>query len=421
MKNSDFILNVNKLQNDNILRDSVYTLKIPVEKFEITYDIIGLHNFAEEQIDSWKNLMFAKNPLFNHSLTFFSKLLITIENSVNNSKPHLDVNREIQRVISKIPNTVLLSTSPKTQFLEKLYSKHPEFIDGAYANLVNNIQNANFINQNYLKGIVLAINFEMQDINPISLNQSEEISFSEIRNRFLAENNDAIDKFGEILKNTKESTSQEIENLKNLREKWDEKFFEIYDEWVSKADKEMKKSNANAVKLLKKSIQSKIDLEQTYKEQMKFQVPAVYWKQRANELNVEGHKFMKWLIFLVVLGTSLLFSILWLSPEDMLESIFSKEPVRAIRWSIIFITFISFLFFGIQALKKAMFSSFHLARDAEEREKLTVFYLSLIKDTTITQEDRSLILQSLFSRAETGMLKEDGNPTMPGLFDKIRA
>ncbi|WP_264537550.1 DUF6161 domain-containing protein [Flavobacterium sp. N1736] len=421
MKNSDFILNVNKLQNDNILRDSVFTLKIPAEKFEITYDIIGLHNFVEEQIDSWKNLIFAKNPFFNHSLTFFSKLLITIENSVNNTKPQLDVNREIQRVISKIPNTVLLSNSPKTQFLEKLYLKDPEFIDGAYANFVNNIQNVNFINQNYLKGIVLAINFEMQDINLISLGQSEEIYFSEIRNRFLAENNDTIDKFGEILKNTKESTSQEIENLKNLKEKWDEQFFEIYEEWVSKADKEMKKSNANAIKLLKKSIQSKIDLEQTYKEQMKFQVPAVYWKQRANELNIEGHKFMKWLIFLVILGTSLLFSILWLSPEDMLESIFSKEPVRAIRWSIIFITFISFLFFGIQAVKKAMFSSFHLARDAEEREKLTVFYLSLIKDTTITQEDRSLILQSLFSRAETGMLKEDGNPTMPSLFDKIRA
>ncbi|WP_281227092.1 DUF6161 domain-containing protein [Flavobacterium aquiphilum] len=421
MKNSDFILSFNNLPKDNILRDSVYTLKIPSEKFEITYDLIGLHKFTEEQLDSWKNLLLAKNPRSNYSLTFFSKLLIAIENSINNLKLTLDSNRGIQQIIAKTPKTVLLSNSPKTQFLEKLYSKHPEFIDGAFDNLINNIQNANFINQNYLKGIILAINFEMQDINPLSLSESEDISFSEIRNKFLGENNEAIDKFGEILNSTKELTSIEIQNLKTLKENWDDRFYEIYDEWTSKAEKEMKKSNVNAVKLLKKSLQSKIDLEQTYKEQLKFQVPAVYWKQRANELNSEGYKFMKWLIFLVILGTSLLFSILWLSPEDMLESIFSKEPVRAIRWSIIFITFISFLFFGIQALKKAMFSSFHLARDAEEREKLTVFYLSLIKDTTITQEDRSLILQSLFSRAETGMLKDDGNPTMPGIFDKIKA
>ncbi|WP_296150568.1 DUF6161 domain-containing protein, partial [uncultured Flavobacterium sp.] len=115
-----------------------------------------------------------------------------------------------------------------------------------------------------------------------------------------------------------------------------------------------------------------------------------------------------------------LYSLLWLTPQDMLENIFSGNASKAIRWSIIFITLISLLFVGIQALKKAMFSSYHLARDAEEREKLTVFYLSLIKDSTITQEDRSLVLQALFSRADTGMLKEESSPTMPGILDKIK-
>ena len=67
-----------------------------------------------------------------------------------------------------------------------------------------------------------------------------------------------------------------------------------------------------------------------------------------------------------------------------------------------------------------MFSSFHLARDAEERERLTLFYLSLIKDATISQEDRNLVLQSLFSRSDTGMLKDEGSPTMPGIFEKFK-
>jgi len=51
---------------------------------------------------------------------------------------------------------------------------------------------------------------------------------------------------------------------------------------------------------------------------------------------------------------------------------------------------------------KAMFSSFHLARDAEEREHLTFVYLALINDSKIEKEDRQLIMQSLFSRADTG-------------------
>ncbi|NJK98518.1 MAG: hypothetical protein HC905_29605 [Bacteroidales bacterium] len=34
-------------------------------------------------------------------------------------------------------------------------------------------------------------------------------------------------------------------------------------------------------------------------------------------------------------------------------------------------------------------------------------------------EDRQLIMQSLFSRVDTGLLKEDSSPTMPGVADKI--
>jgi len=60
-----------------------------------------------------------------------------------------------------------------------------------------------------------------------------------------------------------------------------------------------------------------------------------------------------------------------------------------------------------------MFSSFHLARDCEERHTLTYFYLSLLKDSKVADSDRQLIMQSLFSRADTGLLKEDSSPTMP--------
>ena len=60
-----------------------------------------------------------------------------------------------------------------------------------------------------------------------------------------------------------------------------------------------------------------------------------------------------------------------------------------------------------------MFSSFHLARDCEERHTLTYFYLSLLKDSNVDENERQLIMQSLFSRAETGLLKDDSSPTMP--------
>jgi hypothetical protein len=92
-----------------------------------------------------------------------------------------------------------------------------------------------------------------------------------------------------------------------------------------------------------------------------------------------------------------------------------------IKWSLILITIVSIVAFVIRLLAKLYMSSLHLARDSEEREQLTHFYLALKKDTEIKEEERQLILQSLFSRADTGLLKEDSSPTMPthSVFEKF--
>ena len=140
------------------------------------------------------------------------------------------------------------------------------------------------------------------------------------------------------------------------------------------------------------------------------------------ELKEEGWSAIYWLIGLILFACLSLYLLLWLTPEGMLLS-FIKGQASAIKWSIIYVTFIAFLTYGIRALNKIAFSSFHLARDAEEREQLTFVYLALIKDGSVDEKDRSLIMQSLFSRADTGLLKEDSSPTMPNdivgkLFNK---
>lgn len=60
-------------------------------------------------------------------------------------------------------------------------------------------------------------------------------------------------------------------------------------------------------------------------------------------------------------------------------------------------------------------SATHLQRDAEERAQLTYFYLALIKDGAIDEKSRDIVIQSLFSRTETGLLGGDSSPTMPAM------
>lgn len=134
--------------------------------------------------------------------------------------------------------------------------------------------------------------------------------------------------------------------------------------------------------------------------------------KKASKLNKEGWKAIYWLVGLVAFACVTLYLLLWLTPDGMLLS-FIKGQASAIKWSIVYVTFISFLAYGIRALNKVAFSSFHLARDAEEREQLTYVYLSLIKDSAVDEKEKNLIMQSLFSRAETGLLKGDSGPAMP--------
>lgn len=154
------------------------------------------------------------------------------------------------------------------------------------------------------------------------------------------------------------------------------------------------------------------DLEHTYEELLRLKKPAEFWKTRAAKLKSEGWKAIYWLVGLVIFACLTLYLLLWLTPDGMLLS-FIKGRTQAIKWSIIYVTFISFLAYGIRAINKVAFSSFHLARDAEEKEQLTYVYLALIKDSAVDEKDKNLIIQSLFSRADTGLLKDDSGPTMP--------
>lgn len=155
------------------------------------------------------------------------------------------------------------------------------------------------------------------------------------------------------------------------------------------------------------------ELENLYEKKLKLKKPAEYWKKRAEKLRKQG-----WIAFaalLVFVGTVVwsLGELLWKTPEQIYSSFFGGDKSAAIRWSIIYATLISFMAFCVKAITKVMFSSFHLAQDSEERNALTYFYLSLHNDADIDKTERQLVMQSLFSRADTGLLKDDSGPTMP--------
>ena len=105
----------------------------------------------------------------------------------------------------------------------------------------------------------------------------------------------------------------------------------------------------------------------------------------------------------------------WLKGQDV------GIHLNTIQGIVIFGTILAVYAFLVRTLSRLTFSSFHLMRDAEEREQLTYLYLSLVNDKKLDENSRDIVLQALFSRSETGLLVSESGPTMPGVGEIIKS
>lgn len=153
------------------------------------------------------------------------------------------------------------------------------------------------------------------------------------------------------------------------------------------------------------------ELEQLYVEKLRLEKPATYWERRAEQLKFQGIVWSVLLVLILLLGVGY-FTFLfthWLAGKEITFSLHSLQGV------VLLAVIISSFIFLIRVLSRLVFSSFHLQRDAEERQQLAYVYLALSNETNVDEESRKIVLQALFSRAETGLLSSESGPTMPGI------
>ena len=203
--------------------------------------------------------------------------------------------------------------------------------------------------------------------------------------------------------------------LKDISKDADEQFREItsfiedkhnqiqvqYDEKVSEFA-EFQKS----IDDWQKEKQTKIkDLQETYENKLALEAPERLWKKRSKE-----HKLLakKWTRFLIHAVIALIFALVGLVVviHTYLNSIQSELPF--ISESFILISVISFFIYIVRILIKIVMSNHHLATEYKQKAALTRFYQSLTKaGTDISKEERLIIINSLFSKVETGLVKTD--------------
>ncbi len=361
------------------------------------------------------------------AVTYFQQIENTIdswENSLdkwNEQQLQQQVNHNnIRQAVSQLANRWLWQGHPFIEPWLGIGEKYGSVTGDIFINsFANNGQLGGISTKDQLKGAVLAYEFDLQDENDLTRRRNaEKKSISKVRSDLISAKDELykdVAEFQDDFHQWDEINRFDAEKLYRVRKKlgerqirqqgvsydshlgsWTESFNGQYDEWIDKIS----------------------DLEETYREKLRLEQPATYWKKKAVEYSKGGSFWILMLVIVVTFGILGFGFLFW----EWLQSQEIPIKLNSLQGVVLFVTIVSSYAFIIKVFSRLAFSSFHLQRDVEEREQLTHVYLALTHENdSMDEAARNIILQALFSRADTGLLRGDSSPTMPSVSDTLRA
>ena len=241
--------------------------------------------------------------------------------------------------------------------------------------------------ENYF-GMVMAYEFLNQNSDIAKRSKSEQASLDNVRNEFVGFQSSLI---------------KDVERFKQEFNSWDS---ETRENWKE----QLEQNNKNFTSCMNDYENRFKELEETYQEKLRLDSPASYWQESAKKFRYEA-KIWTGILILSLVGGAFYF-------VDFFEWL-PRQQFDIPQAIVVVGTILAVFGFLIKILSRLAFSSFHLMRDAEEREQLTHLYLALVNEKTIDETSRDLILQALFSRSETGLITGESGPTMPAVSDAV--
>lgn len=406
MTQKEFRKRISESDYSHKFKELIVNINYPHLNYSITLKgLDSVYGYIVRQNKGWTKSDMPSQ--LNNSKEFFKRMKSQVLDLLNGNHTSYNIDSKLRHLITQLEQSkannvyIFTSNAPETDFLQKVYEENPNFVTGSYNYLCN--INSTVQSNDLLNGLLKGYEFRYQNKTSIIKRRTNEKSaINTIKNSFENYISETENEINEIISNSKENVDNQNLKFEELVENKNSQF----QNWFSKSKNEISDFNNNSYKIIEQ-------LEDTYRKKLQLEAPARYWNKKSQKYKTDAEKAKTILIWIVSLFSIFLVLLLVIAPDWIFKTVFKDNKVAIVRWSILFITLISLLAYIIKALTRIMFSSFHLARDAEERHTLTYFYLALLKDTELNSEDRKLILQSLFSRTDTGLLKDDNGIKMP--------
>ena len=206
----------------------------------------------------------------------------------------------------------------------------------------------------------------------------------------------------------------ERESLESLRKEWSEAYTDLSDELGELqnryaklvADVETKKAEQTDQfdKLVQDSGSTLDDIATTYDNKLALQSSVSYWTSKASDHKKAACK-MGWISLIsgALIGAALAYT--------TYELLLKAAQFEYWRLALLFI-FSTLGIWLLRVLVRVYLSHLHLGTDATERITMIQTYLALLREGQGPADDeRQLILQTLFRPSSTGLIKDDGVPS----------
>ena len=274
--------------------------------------------------------------------------------------------------------------------------KGEDVAQGAADYVLNDV-NQGRMSSAYFEGLLLAALY----VEPDLLDQFLKLDRS-VFERSRADMTDLLAR----LKSEREATAQEVEEWKAQSQTAIEKLLEE----KGKSFSTLHEGQTDTFNDFHDDSRNRIRaIEDLYQEKLRLEAPAEYWRGMETDYKKKSRVWIGASCAGTVIVLACLVWILYNPPSALQET---KVTVATIKTGLLIAFGISLSTYLITFFVRLATSALHLSRDAAERLQLTHMFLSLVKEKAIEPKDREIVLQALFSRADTGLLKHDGAPTM---------
>ncbi len=341
----------------------------------------GLSEWLQEEKKAWEWLkrLSRSNQIVGKVWQHANVQWQVVEKSLNNYKlnlnagadTHLDsLVKSIQSVYGQ--NRLIRSNSPRGSFIFELAKSDPVVAAAAKAFYVGLGIAPN--DSKALEGSFRALQFEQGVTSNID---AERAAMEALRTEWEAEYTALSERFAKI--------ERESETLQAALEEAKESRILEFSQFLSDAE------------------QSKIAIEQTYREHMALKAPVEYWTRKAGEHNRKANK-LGWLAGWAGVIVALALAVATLA---LLVGVENPE-----YWRLAIVALFAALgIWLVRILTRLFLSNLHLASDAEERVTMVETFLSLMSEGHISRdEDRHLVLQTLFRSTQTGLVGDEVSP-----------